>query len=289
MIVELNIIIIIIGFVVVGAFGVVSYFLEVVDVSGLLAGLLVGLLVWIFGGWSWFLLILCFHLFAALLTKFKYKKKEKSGLAQEKGGARGWPNVVANGIVASLFSLFAGIIFLITTINYDFFFFGFVGAVAAMTADTSATELGLLSNSDPRLITTFKKVIPGTSGGVTLLGELAALLGSAIIGLMGWLFAAFGLISINLIFKYPILIGAIAGGLLGCLVDSIIGATIQGLYKCKTCNKITEKKIHGCGTITDHIQGIKSIDNNIVNLLGSISGAVFSIIFYLIINFFIGG
>ncbi|MBD3226760.1 MAG: DUF92 domain-containing protein [Candidatus Lokiarchaeota archaeon] len=289
MIVELNIIIIVIGIVIVGAFGAFSYISEIVDVSGLIAGLFVGLAVWIFGGWSWFVVILFFHLFAALMTKFKYKKKEKSGLAQEKGGARGWPNVLANGVIAATLSLITGIYFLITTTTLDIFFFGFVGAVAAMTADTTATELGLLSKSDPRLVTTFKKCVPGTSGGITLLGELAALFGSAIIGLVGWILAIFNLISINLPFKYPILIGGILGGILGCLIDSIIGATVQGLYKCKTCDKITEKKVHGCGSITNHIQGIKFIDNNIVNLLGSISGAVFSMIFYLIINFFIGG
>jgi uncharacterized protein (TIGR00297 family) len=287
---NLDIITISIGVLVVGGFGAFSYYTKVVDLSGLIAGVLVGLSVWIFGGWSWFLIILLFHLFAALMTKFKYKKKEVSGLAQEKGGARGWPNVIANGLVAAIFSLSSGLYFLIFNNYLDILFYGFIGAVAAMTADTIATELGLLSKTQPRLITTFKKVIPGTSGGVTILGELAALLGSSIIGLFGWILAFFNLISSNLIFSYPILLGAIAGGMLGCLVDSIIGATVQGLYNCSKCDKITEKKVHGCGTITDQIQGIALIDNNVVNLLGSVSGSFFSILIFLVFQMlFIGG
>ena len=287
---NLDIVTIIIGVIIVGGFGIFSIYSKIVDLSGLIAGLIVGLIIWIFGGWSWFLIILLFHLLAAIMTKFKYKKKEVSGLAQEKGGARAWPNVIANGLVAALFSLSSGIYFLIFKTNLDIFFYGFIGAVAAMTADTIATELGLLSKSQPRLITTFKKVIPGTSGGVTILGELAALLGSSIIGIFGWILVFFNLISTNLIFNYPILLGAIAGGMLGCLVDSIIGATVQGLYNCSKCDKITEKKIHGCGTITDQIQGIALIDNNVVNLLGSISGSFFSILIFLVFQIiFIGG
>ncbi|TFF86175.1 MAG: DUF92 domain-containing protein [Promethearchaeota archaeon] len=288
-----DIVTIIIGVIIVGGFGIFSIYTKVVDLSGLIAGLIVGLIIWIFGGWSWFLIILLFHLLAAVMTKFKFKKKEVSGLAQEKGGARGWPNVTANGLVAALFSLSSGIYYLLFSVKLDILFFGFIGAVAAMTADTIATELGLLSKTQPRLITTFKKVIPGTSGGVTILGELAALLGSSIIGLFGWVLAifnpVFNLISGNLIVSYSIVFGAIAGGLLGCLVDSIIGATVQGLYNCSKCDKITEKKVHGCGTITDQIQGIALIDNNVVNLLGSISGSFFSILIYLLFQILITG
>ncbi|MHA1270666.1 MAG: DUF92 domain-containing protein [Candidatus Helarchaeota archaeon] len=287
---ELNIISIIIGIITVVGFGVFSYYTEVVDRSGLIAGLFIGLTVWIFGSWSWFIIILVFHLFAAAMTKFKYKKKEKSGLAQEKGGARGWPNVLANGLTASIFALLYGIFFLIENINYDLFLFGFIGAVAAMTADTVATEIGLLSKNDPRLIINFKKVIPGTSGGVTILGEIAALIGSALIGLVAWILAEFGIISNLLNIKFIIFLCAITGGMFGCLIDSIIGATIQGLYKCHKCNKITEKKIHGCGAETEKIQGINVIDNNMVNIIGSMSGSLFSICIYIVINLiFLGG
>ena len=55
--------------------------------------------------------------------------------------------------------------------------------MAAVNADTWATELGVLSRTPPRLITSGKVVERGTSGGVSLAGTLAALGGAAVIGL----------------------------------------------------------------------------------------------------------
>jgi len=172
------------GVIVCGVFGWLSLRTRIVDKSGLVAGFAVGSSAFIFpkDGWKWFLIILVFHLVAAQFTKYKYEVKRKRGFAQEKGGARAWQNVFANGGVAALLAigegLFAGNIFLA----------GFIGAVGTATADTLATEIGLLYPRNPRSIADLsKKVPPGTSGGVSPLGEFAALLGSFIIGLAAWL------------------------------------------------------------------------------------------------------
>src|SRR5207237_5024631 len=55
---------------------------------------------------------------------------------------------------------------------------GFTGTLATATADTWATELGVLSPRPPRLVTTGKRVAPGTSGGISLLGTAASALGA---------------------------------------------------------------------------------------------------------------
>lgn len=49
-----------------------------------------------------------------------------------------------------------------------------------MAADTFSSELGILSKGNPRLLTSwnFRKVPPGTNGGISLLGTLAGFLGA---------------------------------------------------------------------------------------------------------------
>ena len=65
--------------------------------------------------------------------------------------------------------------------------YGILASYAAVCADTFSSELGILSRSPPRLITslTLRKVPPGTNGGVTVAGLGAGLLGSAIIAAVG--------------------------------------------------------------------------------------------------------
>ena len=65
----------------------------------------------------------------------------------------------------------------------------YCAAFAAANADTWATELGVVSKRQPRLITTFKTVEKGTSGGVTLLGTISALAGAGLIGGVAFLFS----------------------------------------------------------------------------------------------------
>jgi len=76
-----------------------------------------------------------------------------------------------------------------------------------------------------------------------------------------------------------VLIGAtVTAGLVGCSVDSVIGATVQGIYKCRVCNKITENRKH-CGSPSIPLRGHAVIDNNVVNLIATISGAAFAVLF----------
>ncbi len=75
------------------------------------------------------------------------------------------------------------------------------------------------------MITTLKKVDPGTDGGVSSLGELAATFGSVVIALFALLF---GVIVIDS--QWLWLLGATittASGFLGTNIDSLLGATLQ--------------------------------------------------------------
>jgi uncharacterized protein (TIGR00297 family) len=266
---DLNALNILAGLVVVSLFGVASIRMKTVDLSGLAAGFIVGFLIFIFGSWKWFTIILAFHLIAGVFTKYKYESKKMRGAAEEMHGARAWRNVIANGGVAAAFSVMEGVD------PHPIFLMGFLGAVSTALTDTLATEIGLLYPSAPRLIINMKKTKPGTSGAISPLGELAIILGAIAIGLTSW-----SLTIINLDLQKQLLI-ALVSGFSGSTIDSLIGATIQSLYKCQICGKITEKRLH-CGKSATHTRGIQFFDNNIVNLVSTAFGAITAIMTYLI-------
>ena len=250
--------------------GTASLKFKFVNPSGFVAAFIIGVMVFAMppDGWKWFIVIMIFHMVAAQFTKYKYQTKRRLGFAQEKGGARAWQNVTANGGVAGLFALGEGLW------PSGILAFGFIGAVATATADTLATEIGLLNRGQPRLITDLRReVSAGTSGGVSPMGELATLLGAVIIGLSAWLLGLDHLKTYGL--STAILVSMVAGSV-GCTIDSIIGATIQGMFRCRVCGNITENKKH-CGSPTAHLRGLNLIDNNTVNFIATAVGALVAV------------
>jgi len=250
---------------------------HILDSRGAITAFLIGFATFVFpaDGWKWFLVLLVFLTVSSYMTHYKYQVKRKKGFAQEKGGARGWPNVAANGVVAGILVLFTPF-FLQDSYYWQLILAAFLGAVATANADTLATEIGLLNPTDPRLITDLRKVVPaGTSGGISIFGELATLFGALLIGIAAGLLGMAG----NPGWSLSGLIGTtMIAGLAGCSIDSVIGATVQGIYKCRVCNKITENRRH-CGNPSIPLRGHKVIDNNVVNLIAAICGAAVAVLF----------
>jgi len=241
--------------------GVISFLLKTASLSGFVAGMILGGLVIIYGDWNAFFVIAFFHVVAAAFTRFKYEKKRRMGLAQEKGGARSWGNVVANGAWASAAATLEGIM------GGRGFVGAYLASVSTGLADTLATEIGLLSKSEPRLVTDLGRTVErGTSGGVTLLGTSVALLASVTIGVLAVVLTdSIGLSGmLKEISASTMLLTSIVGGFIGTLVDSFMGATIQGIYSCQSCGKTTEKRNH-CGKPARKVRGHEFIDNNLVN------------------------
>ncbi len=179
-----------------------------------------------------------------------------------KGSQRDILQVAANGGVATLMAL-------TYSLTHDQLLqAGFAGTLAAATADTWATELGALSPRQPRLITTAKHVPAGTSGGITLLGTSASFLGALSLGLVFWAIQGFrrSLAALPLI--------ALISGLAGSFFDSLLGATVQAMYYCPTCDKETERRIHNCGTQTRLLRGVKWMNNDVVNFLATAFGGL---------------
>lgn len=247
----------------------------VFDNAGFASATMTGCIVLIFGGISWFIILVSFLVFTSLFTKYKYEMKSVMSVLEDRGGARTWKNVVANGLIASLAALGHGVTTLRLAVHSStVFHYLFLGAVSTAAADTLATEIGLLSRSEPRLITNLsERVNRGVSGGVSPLGELASLLGAFIVGFTSLAFA-FGGFSVVKMFALALL-----SGFLGCTLDSVLGATIQARYMCPVCGKITEKKNH-CGEVATLIKGWNGVDNDVVNLISTFFGAVIALILF---------
>ena len=239
--------------------GLTSYYLKMVDLSGFIAGMIVGVGIFTFGGPTLYLLILLFHLIAGFATHLKMEEKQKRGVAEFKGGARRWQNVLANGLIPTLASIAEA------AISSNMFIFAYVGAVSAGLSDTLSNEIGVLNPTPPRIIINLKKKVPpGTPGGVSPLGMATALLSPMLIGIPAYLMG---------LGDFKIILASIIAGFTGSVVDSIVGGSIQGLYKCKVCGKITEREIH-CGVETELIKGHRKINNHVVNLIMSVTGAL---------------
>jgi uncharacterized membrane protein len=141
----------------------------------------------------------------------------------------------------------------------------FTAAIATVNADTWATEIGGLSPSSPRSLANWKLVERGTSGAITWLGVVAALIGSAVVP-----FSVYWAWGLN---KNPAEFFAIAwAGFLGSFVDSLIGASIQGQYRDPVSGGMTELT-SVAGRKTTQVKGMRWVNNNVVNLLAGLAGA----------------
>ncbi len=93
-----------------------------------------------------------------------------------------------------------------------------LGALAEATADTVSSEIGAAFGGQPFLVTTFRKVEPGTDGAVSLLGTFVGCVGAAVV-------VSIGIWSMGLAAREGV--AAFIGGVVGLLIDSLLGATVE--------------------------------------------------------------
>ncbi|KAI0545285.1 integral membrane protein DUF92 [Xylaria curta] len=134
----------------------------------------------------------------------------------------------------------------------DLLVVGIIANYAAVAADTFSSELGILSRTEPRLITslTLRKVPRGTNGGVTVWGLVAGFLGSMIIVTTSLMFLPMcgdhtsgkvgggrpWSMSEKVIFAW----GMTVWGTLGSLLDSFLGGWLQRSVRDVRTGKIVE-------------------------------------------------
>lgn len=249
--------------------GLLAYRRRSLNRSGVAGAVGTGTITFGLGGPTWGLSLIFFFISSSAFSHFRAADKARTAADKfSKGSQRDFAQVVANGGVATIMALGYG---LSKTPRWrSVFTAGFVGALATATADTWATELGVLSQQAPRLITTGKPTVPGTSGGVSLLGASAAAAGALAEG------SVFTLLQPKSAPVLPMI--SLISGFAGSLLDSFIGATVQAIYYCPVCQQETERHIHNCGTPTIHQRGQRWIDNDIVNLLATLGGSLVAIL-----------
>lgn len=241
---------------------ILAWRMKALSSSGAVAATLTGGVIFGLGGLAWATLLLTFFITSSLLSRLF--RGRKAGLNEKfsKGSQRDYGQVLANGGIGAVLAILS-VLFPKT----ELWWVAFAGAMAAVNADTWATELGVLSRSAPRLITTGKVVERGASGGVTGLGCAAMATGATIVAGAGAV--------VNASTPWTgFILAVILGGIAGAVVDSLLGASVQAIYLCPVCQKETERyPTHSCGARTLWQRGWRWLNNDWVNFLCSLAGA----------------
>ena len=195
-------------------------------------------------------------LVTAAADRFAGGRTDPTGV-RRKSGSRDAARIACNVGVAS------GAVLGFALTGSAAFLAGFGGAMAESLADSLASKLGPLSRRQPRDIWSRAPVTAGLSGGVSLPGTIAELLGAAIIAAV----CALGYHRPQL---FPVVFAA---GFLGAVFDSILGSRAQVKYRCCVCGTITERETH-CAAPTFRISGAAWVSNDTVNLLSNLFSAL---------------
>lgn len=224
-----------------------AFFAGAVGTTGVFAGIVVGTTIFFAVSWPGYAVLLTFFVIASGLSKMGYARKAALGVAQEAGGRRGAKHAVANCgfavLTCVLMLLFSGHAIV------PYLVLAYLGAFATALADTTGSEFGQLYGKTPFLITTFKRVPVGTDGAVSVEGTVAGVVASAIIAALGFWMMGAG-------FGWQGFVAVVLGAFIGTTAESYIGATIEG---------------------------VKNIDNEVVNFANTvIGGGASALLFWLL-------
>ena len=214
----------------------------------------VGLLILFGTGWSGGAVLAAFFVSSNLVSRVAPAPQQTDA----KGERRDAWQVYANGGPAAFLALSA-------SSDIELRFWLMTASLAAAAADTWATSIGARSRVPPRLLWSGQPVPPGTSGGVTAIGNLAGIAGAAIVAGTAAFFARDAAL-----FAAGTLIG-----FLGMLIDSLIGGRLQGRFWCVRCDQPSEWRVHRCGSRTAWKAGVVWLNNDGVNLIATaVAGAL---------------
>lgn len=246
--------------------------------GGVLGAVLIGTAVFGFGGLTAGLTLIAFFLSSSLLSRYNEHRKRAAHEKYAKGSRRDLAQTLANGGAAAALAIaaagahaagnsgLAGVLLC-----------AMLGALATSNGDTWATEIGAFSRTRPHMVVApWRQVEAGTSGAISGLGTAAALAGAIAIGLVyaglrdlgldpeGWQSAGSAL---------TVVAAAEVGGLAGAMFDSLLGATVQAIYRDPARNALTEKPFGADGSPNPLARGWPWLTNDWVNFIASLAGA----------------
>ena len=240
-----------------------AYLARALTAGGALCAFIMGVTVFWTTRAEGFLLFMLFFLSCNVVGKIsKRLRKGKTEIAEKKGHRRDVMQVVANGLMTTI----AALLWFFTSKTVALIMFG--AAVAEATSDTFAGEVGRLSKSGPVSIRNFRPVPVGMSGGVTFLGMVGAFLSSAMIAFCWYIW--FQGVSI-----YAAVLVCLMG-FAGAVLDSYLGASVQAHYVDPDTGMLTENDEKD-GRKLELAQGIRWVDNDMVNLMSNVFSSVFAL------------
>lgn len=231
--------------------------------DGAIAALAVGALA-LRVSWAWGAFLVAWFVLASALSRIgRERKAQRTEDIVAKADRRDAIQVLANGGVFAACALWV-----LIDRQSAFTAMLAVAASSALTAagaDTWSTEIGTLWGGKPWSLRTMGPVPVGTSGAITVGGTLGGAFGSVTLATLA---ATFGMIQTGSI-------GAVAiGGFAGATIDTMIGAWGQERRWCSRCARETERVVHTCGTNTDYLGGVRRLDNDLVNAICTLAGAL---------------
>lgn len=223
------------------------------------------------------LVLLAFFFSSSKLTKLGDDEKGSIDEDHKSGGQRDWRQVACNGLVPAVLTVAAAVLsgardmaIFPASVNPTLtaLYAAFLGYYSCCCGDTWASEIGPLSPEEPRLVTTLRPVRKGTNGGVTLLGLAASAAGGLFIGSIFYMTSLLSPTAppLNItVAQWKVMLLGLGAGLVGSLIDSILGATIQFTGYNRDTGKITGRP----GPSVTWISGFPLLDNNAVNVVSA--------------------
>ncbi len=220
------------------AFAVSARLLRAVTVSGAVAGGVLAFLLFVAGGPGAFAALIAVFLLTWVTTRLGHRRKRQLGTAEGHSG-RSASQILANVGIAAAAALVG-----LATRHPAAWLMACSAALAEAAADTTSSEVGQAVSDSAYLITDFRPVPVGTDGGISVAGTLAGIAAAV---------AVAAVCGATRLIAWHWLLPAAAAGVLGMLVDSFLGASLERR---------------------------RLLNNDAVNLLSTIAAVLFALFLY---------